>query len=124
MPDWLHRTDVELLLSIPEAELPEAAANYIEDPDLSAVTGQPRRYWKVAGDTVSLATAGEQTAIDAALLEAARDARSNELDELEAILRAFAMVLLDEFNVLRAQHSLADRTISQLKTAVRNKLGS
>lgn len=39
------------------------------------------------------------------------------------IVKAFALVVLDEINLLRAQHALAARTPSQLKTAVRNKLG-
>ncbi len=35
---------------------------------------------------------------------------------------AFAKVVMDEINILRQQHSLPDRTISQLKTALQNKI--
>jgi hypothetical protein len=38
------------------------------------------------------------------------------------ILRAFALVVLDEINILRAQHSLSARTAEQLRTAIKNKL--
>lgn len=38
------------------------------------------------------------------------------------VLKAFALVVLDEINILRAQHSLAARTAAQLKTAIINKL--
>ncbi len=40
----------------------------------------------------------------------------------ELLFRAFALVVLDEINVLRAQHSLAARTIQQLKAATLNKI--
>jgi len=42
----------------------------------------------------------------------------------ERILKAFALVVLDEINLLRAQHSLTARTATQLRTAVKNKLKS
>ena len=66
MPDYLHRTRKILLHAIDAADLPEPAGNYIQDPNLSAVTGQPRKYWVITGDVVSLADAAGQTAADAA----------------------------------------------------------
>ena len=33
-------------------------------------------------------------------------------------------VVMDEINILRDQHGLANRTVTQLRTAIRNKLGS
>ncbi len=122
MPAWLHRTDKNLLRSVASADLPEAQANYIEEPNLSAVADQPVKYWVITGDVVSLANQTARDAIDAALLSAARDATSNEIDTAESYTRAFALVVLDEINLLRTQHSLSQRTAAQLKTAVRNKL--
>jgi len=124
MPRWLHRTTKQLLRSVPSGELPEAQANYIEEPDLSAVTGQPSKYWTITGDIIALKSQAERDAVDAADLSTQRDNATNQLDPIEDILRAFALVVLDEINILRTQHSLADRTIAQLKTAVRSKLGS
>lgn len=47
----------------------------------------------------------------------------NTFDDKERrLLRAFAEVVLDELNNLRAQHGLAARTMAQLRTAIRNKL--
>jgi len=43
-------------------------------------------------------------------------------DDERRLLRAFAEVVLDELNNLRAQHGLAARTMAQLRTAIRNKL--
>jgi plasmid stabilization system protein ParE len=124
MPAWIHRTTKQVLRSVPSRKLPEAEANYIQDPDLSAVTGQPVKYWEIAGDVVSLADQATRDAIDAADLIAARDAIAAQIDQQEDLLRAFALLMVDELNILRAEHALPDRTIAQLKTAMRNKLGS
>lgn len=55
-----------------------------------------------------------------------RRARAKELfadvAEAQALIRAVALVLLDEINSLRAQHGLAARTKPQLVAAVRSKL--
>jgi len=91
---------------------------------MSAITGQPSKYWVITGDVITLMSQTERDAVDVAELNARRGDVSDELDQVEQITRAFALVVLDEINVLRAQHSLTARTISQLKTAVKNKLGS
>jgi hypothetical protein len=54
---------------------------------------------------------------------ARRDEAASQLDQVEDVLRAVVLVIKDEINILRAQHSLAARTTAQLRTAVRNKLG-
>ena len=122
MPAWLHRTNKTVLRSVASADLPEAIANYIEEPDLSAVAGQPVKYWLITGDAVSLVDAATRSSIDAALFSTARDALADEIDQNKTFMKAFALVVLDEFNLLRAEHGLPPRTIAQLKTAVRNKL--
>ena len=38
------------------------------------------------------------------------------------VMKAFALVILDEINILRDQHGLALRTEAQLRTAVKGKL--
>lgn len=137
MPNFLHRTDKTYLRSYSGNKLPEPISNYIEDPDLSAVEGQPVRYWEISGDTVTLADQATRDAIDAQLLSDQRDAVAAQLEQQEDIMRAFALVVLDEINTLRQQFNtttaetnqlttttLADRTVQQLKTALRNKLGT
>jgi hypothetical protein len=42
----------------------------------------------------------------------------------EALIRALAFVILDEINLLRAEHSLADRTQAQLRTAIKAKIAA
>ena len=41
--------------------------------------------------------------------------------QFNKINKAFVLVVLDEINALRTQAGLSTRTVSQLKTAVRNK---
>ncbi len=43
-------------------------------------------------------------------------------DDERRLLRAFAELLVDELNTLRAFHGLAPRTLAQLRTAIRNKI--
>ena len=124
MPNYLHRTSLAYLRSIASADLPEAAANYIEYPDFSAVEGWATRYWIVTGDAITLMDAAARAVVDAQALSDARDSVTDEIDTVESLMRALALVLLDEINTLRAEHSLAARTVAQVKTAIRNKLGN
>jgi hypothetical protein len=70
-----------------------------------------------------------QAAIDAAFVQAETDAETlrvqDTFDGSELrILRAFAELLIDELNELRALHSLPLRTMTQLRTALRNKVST
>ena len=123
MPDWIHRIKMTLLHSVAEADLPEPESNYILDPDLSAVAGQPTKYWEVSGDAVTLMDAAARAVVDAAELEVQKDSVVAELDQNMALIRAVFLVILDEFNLLRAEHGLAPRTVTQLRNAAKAKLG-
>jgi hypothetical protein len=46
-----------------------------------------------------------------------------EFDDRE-VLRAFAKLLVQELNTLRALHSLPPRTFAQLRTAIRNEIAN
>jgi hypothetical protein len=99
--------------------------DWIIDPDLSAVTGFPARYWIITGDDVTLMDQASRDALDAALLEQARDQAVNAaIDNVENILRQVVKLMVDEINILRAQHGLPARTLAQVKTAIRNGYGS
>lgn len=145
MANVLNRTTREFIQSANTPDYP--VADWIHNPDLSAVTGFDRRYWIVTGDAVSLMDAGARAALDAATLEAARDDLANQIDQTEDILRAVVLMVLDELNAHSAKinalltaidnaSSLANlktavaaisdlptRTAAQVKTAIRNKLG-
>ena len=122
MPNFLHRTTKTYSTSVSYADLQEPLANYIEAPDLSAVVGEPTKYWIITGDVITLMSQPEQDAVDDAELVASRDALADEIDRNESYTRAFALVVLDEINALRSEHGLNARTPAQLKTALRNKM--
>lgn len=146
MATVLNRTTKQLIPSANTVEYP--VIDWIIEPDLSAVTGFASKYWTISGDVVSLLDQAGRNAIDAAELNAARDATAAALDKAEDILRAFMLVVMDEFNLhstrlnailtaidngatlgaiktsVLAINDIPQRTIAQLKTALRNKLGS
>ena len=43
-------------------------------------------------------------------------------EKFRRIMIAFASILVNEFNILRAEHGLPDRTLEQLKTAIKNRI--
>lgn len=149
MPDWLHRTTKDMFFSVPPDRLPEPAVNYIESPDLSAVSGWSSIYWTITGDVVTLMSQAERDVVDAAALDAAREASVvRYIDSVEDVMRAFMLVVLDEINLhaqrvtdilnavdnandlagLKAEVALIPdvptRTEAQLRAAIRGKLGS
>ena len=121
MPVWIHRTNKTVLRSVASADLPEAQANYIEEPDLSAVTGFPIKHWEIAGDVVSLADQATRDAIDAAELSAAKDALADEIDTND-LLRAVSITNLALFNQERAARGASQITPAQYKANVRGNL--
>lgn len=146
MASVLNRITKEYRASVNTPEF--SAIDWIINPDISAVISQPSRYWKIVGDIVSLMSQAERDAVDAALLTAARDALAATLTSTEDLLRAFMLLVLDEFNAHTAKTNslltaidnagtlaalkttvagitdLPARTESDLRAAIRNKLGS
>ncbi len=147
MANVLNRSTREYLVSVNTADYP--SLSWIINPDLSSVAGQPTKYWKIAGDVVSLMTAGEQATADAAIQSASRDLVAAEMDQVEDVVRALTLTILDEINLhatrfstqlqsavagaatfaamktaIAAIPAVPQRTIAQLKTALRAKLGT
>lgn len=92
------------------------------EPDLTAVQGEPVKYWKMNGDLVELMTQPEQDAVDAAIEAAGKDSLADAMDNVDVnalSMWAYTDLLLREINILRGQHSLADRTLSQFKSSYR-----
>jgi hypothetical protein len=139
MADFVHKTTPELAyFSTSGPKLPEAVANYVRNPDLSAVgtgTGHafeettPRRYWKwsapdwTSGIVIEM-TVGEQTAVDDAIaaLALANERAEEKAEMLRKGMKSVVLVMMREINILRALHSLADRTESQLRSAIDDEI--
>lgn len=126
--------------------LPLAPAEFLLRPDLSAVEGWHDRYWLINAGVVSLMSPAERNVVDAAIVSAQRDKLADEFDQLNTLMRNFAFVLIDELNghadklneILDAIDAgataaeikaniaaVADhpqRTVAQLKTAIRNRM--
>ncbi len=134
---WLNRTTNQYLIQISSGGMtmrfpgllfddgagqPISNADWIHAPDLSAVTGFDSKYWIITGDVVSLMDQASRDVLDAAAEAAKLDSIADQLTQTRTIIRAFAEVVLDEINILRSQHSLSARTLTQLRNAVRGKL--
>jgi len=110
-------------VSVNEPDFPQQ--DWIWNPDLSAVSGLPSIYWDIVGDNVVAVDQASRDARDAELAAAALTSKRESLKaryDVEDLLKAFADVMIDEINILRQQHALADRTAAQLRTALRNRL--
>lgn len=68
MADVINRATLEIRRSVHTPNFP--TADWIVNPDLSALAGVPVRYWKVVGDTVVEMTTPEKDAVDAAVAAA------------------------------------------------------
>lgn len=78
MASVLNRTTKEFRGSVNTPDF--STVDWIINPDLSAVTGQPNKYWIIdppGSDTVRLATAPEQAVIDAAIDSATTTSNRN-----------------------------------------------
>lgn len=125
MGNFLHRTTMQLFSSIAPDELQEPIESYVEEPDMSPVEGEPSIYWVLTGDILSVMNQSEKDAVDAAALIARRDSAVNAaVDDLEGDLRQLVKLMIREINILRAFHSLPDRTLAQFKSQIRNGYGS
>jgi hypothetical protein len=129
----LNRTTKVYITSANTPDYP--VGQWILNPDMSAVVGYASKYWVITGDVVSLMTAPQRAAVDAAELVAQKDAEADHFDAQGTYFRAAMEVMIDGFNTLRAQFNtttgqsgqLTDTTftpytLAQLKAAVRAKL--
>ena len=149
MASVINSTTLKFLRSVNTPSYP-TGDGWVVNPDMSAVSGVNPKYWKWdAGTTRPIPmTAGEQVALDATAVETARDAVASQFDRQEDILRAVMTAVIGELNAASdAFNSLRDavaaattlgefqtgvaaiparptRTMAQLKTVVRNALGS
>jgi hypothetical protein len=146
--DVINRTTLEFMRSVNEPLYPEPTWKH--SPDMSQVVGVEPRFWKwdAIADRPIPMTAPEQAAVVSTKLNAARDAAVERLTVQEDLLRAFMLLVLSEFNAhtakvnailsaIDAATTLANlktaiaaipdlpvRTEQQLRTAIRNNLGT
>lgn len=87
MSDVLNRTTKQYLISVNTPDFP--TANWIINPDLSAVVGFEAKYWTITGDVVTLMSQAERDAVDAAeaaqAVQDRRTAANTTPDEVTAL---------------------------------------
>jgi len=125
MGNYLHRETKRYIQSVSFSELPNDIAEYIFMPDMSGVKGISSRYWKIDGDVVSEMSQVEKNIVDSEALTARRDNTiDGMIDNVEGNLRQLVKLMICEINILKAQHGLSNRTMTQFKTQIRKGYGS
>lgn len=150
MSDFLHRTTLEYVRSgnDPMFSDPSWLLVLRGSPSEALLLTVPRQYLVLEGDVLREMTQPEKDAVDAAALTAQRASLAASLDNVEDILRAFMLVVLDELNAhadrhnaitaavddasnlsqfaaaMRAIPDYPQRTAQQLRNAIRDRLGS
>ena len=126
MSDVLNRETLQYRRSVNTPDFPDPP--WLEVPRGSAnetlLRTVPTRYLVLTGDVLAEMDASAKAAVDAAALIVRRDSAVAQLEQQEDIIRAFMLIVLDEVNTLRVAAGLAERTETQLRTAIRNRLGS
>lgn len=127
MASVLNRTTKEFKRSANTPDFP--VADWIINPDLTAVAGAPIKYWIIdppASDTIRLATVGEQLVIDnqiAADQELAEKDAAKTGTDTDRRLLGFMQVMVDEINILRLNAGIPPaRDLDDYKNATRNNI--
>jgi len=90
MADVIHRTTLQQRFSVNTPSFP--TVDWIINPDLDALSGVEKKYWKVVGDTVVEMTQGEKDALDAAALAAAKTVKIDAINKTTAFSALNSMV--------------------------------
>lgn len=109
MATVLNRVTKELIESANTPDYP--VEDWIINPDLSAVDGFDRKYWKVDQNRVVLASELERAAIDEAEAAAAKESEVNQITDEQEVLGAIIKRLIDE-------NAATAKLVNDLKTAI------
>lgn len=124
MGNYLDRTTKDYLKSVSPASLSKPLADYISEPDLSAVMGHPAKHWTITGDVVSLMPQGERDTVDAAEAQAATDAdraaQRARMDN-ERLLKAMAVYFAKQLNKLD-DGTFTRLTATAVKTGIKDEV--
>jgi hypothetical protein len=130
--------EVELISDVQELSVPQLIFSEAVDPtfvdgmDINSPDGEPDvlGYAKVFDngtvrnatqqeiDGFAAARADDKNIVDA---DKAKNYLANN-PQLRMIMKAFAKLLIDEFNILRSQHGLSDREFDQLWLSLKNRI--
>lgn len=120
--DWLHIPTMRLSFSVREDKLPHPVGEYLKNPDLLAVKGVERYYWKVENNSLMAMSPTERAAIDVQRTTEALDEKVEEYLTGREVTKAFALLLIDEINILREAASMQPRTMQQFVQAMKQRI--
>lgn len=115
----LHRTTKSYRPSANTPDFP--VVDWIINPDLSAVVGQPTKYWTITGDVVSLISQADRDAVDLAEIEAGKDADAARMDS-DPVLKGLIEVVVARSNATGVGQGIPDVTPADIKAAVRSRM--
>lgn len=95
MANVINRTTKEFRFYVNTPDY--SGVDWVINPDLSAVDGQPIKYWKIVGDEISLMSVAEQAAVDADELQ--KNKLSLESESNAGILKAVIAALVNIINI-------------------------
>lgn len=131
MASALHRTSKRFIRSgahISVKPVSDAPEDWIINADMSAVTGQPKKYWKIIGDIVSFMNGGERSAADLAIDNAniaADKAKSVSAVDVNRKFMGFEEVFVEQINLIRGEIvGLGVITDAQIKIDIKNKINN
>jgi len=112
MANALNRNTLEHKRSVHSPDFDPT--DWIINPNLLAVTGVPKKYWRISGDTVSEMTQVEKDAVDAGLLAAAKSARITQL-QAEAT-EQIAIEMIDSAPGAKGRFVAAQNSVNNAST--------
>jgi len=116
---------VTVLVSYNLRALADHAGSNLQELSLTEDQFEVPDVTQPALDAALITYVADQANIDAAFAQVevneVLDVERDKLDN-EKILKAFAELVMDELNILRAIEGLPPRTFDQLRTAIRNKV--
>jgi len=116
MSNVLNRTTKQFLRSANTPDYP--TVDWIHNPDLSAVAGQPSKYWIITGDVVTLMDSAAMAVVDAAEAQSLKDAL--EAETQVGALKAVIAGLVDVMNTKLAANKQI--TFQEVKAAIKARL--
>ncbi len=112
----LNRTTKEYRPSANTPDFP--VAEWIINPDLTAVAGQPIKYWIITGDVVTLASPAQQAVIDTAIATQRRNANRDQASGAADDPAAVGMQNRSIIEVFNQRDNFLTNRIVQLQDAM------
>ena len=102
-----------------------ASAHPLKSDDATSITYQPNGVWSIVAKDGTHKHYVDGTEVSELIYDQAKITRANNKKDFEKqfdkLLKAFALLVFEEINKLRQKAGMTQYTLTQFKTAVRNK---